>query len=204
MVETDLSLSPWSELGLAPVHRHAVMKDEIRKRISSPGRCSTWLVKGREKGYDCHAMEELLGISPVQEVSPSDLPALLAEWFLEEETPAPAETVCSCPNCPNGTVGASIDSFECESSCPSHRGGSSCTLLIFLELHQDEIVLLPPSTLRYLTGSVAATRNCCCRSPLRVLTCNPLSVLFLLHDKRTLAALGGSKANGRTSWLSDG
>ena len=181
--------APWSHLGLAPLHRLVVMKDEIRKRMASPRGCPIWLVKGREKGYDCHAMEDLLGLSPVQEVSPSDLPALLNKWFFSDDIPAPAERVCNSPNCPNSTVGASIDSFECESVCPSHLGGSSCTLLIFLELHQDEIASLPASTLRYLTGSVPATRNCCCRSPLRVLTCNPLPALFLLHDKRTLSVL---------------
>jgi len=191
--KNDAASTSWSDLDVAPVHRLVVMKDEIRKRIASPGGCHTWLVKGREKGYDCHAMEELLGVSPVQEVLPADLPSLLEDWFQDLEQPAPRGGRCSNLDCPNYIVGASMDVFECATACPSHRGGTSCTLLIFLELHQDEIIKLPASALRYLTGSVPAVRNCCCRSTMRVVTCNPLPAIFLLHDKRTLALLADQK-----------
>lgn len=187
------SFSGWSELNLAPVHRLAVMKEEIKKRIGTPGACSIWLVKGREKGYDCHVMENLLGVSSVQDVLPSDLATLLNEWFICAEprmsTSPGVGKSCSRPDCPNEQVCIPIDAVECESACPAHMGGATCTLLIFLELHQDEILSLPASTLSYLTGSVTAMRKCCCHSPVKIITCNPLSALFLLHDKRTLAVL---------------
>jgi len=183
---------------------------------SSPDHCTSpptiWLVKGREYGYDCHSMEELLGVKPnsIKHVTPDELTGLCNESFVglassQQQTKVgnrvkkynegKDDKICSsCLCCVQHSTSPSHCSTGQNTSPSIHLPNK---LLIFLELHQDELLKIPTSTMSYLTGSVTAIKKCSCRSTVQIKTCNPLSAVFLLHDKRTLGLLSDFSALSR-------